>query len=116
MSEFLEKRLVLSEMERLAFSNFGKVASLFKDRYKFNRKIRNSKTEIKIFPAGGDPMILPRKISFHGSIQKERVVLCYRCMCKTWHMLGESCPDATPTPEDSSMSFIEQSMVLLGRI
>ena len=52
-------------------------------------------------------MILPRKISFHGSIQKEKVVLCYRC--KTRHMLGESCPEATSIPEDSGMSFTEQS-------
>ena len=94
-------------MEALAFSNFGEVVSVFKGRHEFNRKIRNGKKQVKIFLAGGDPMILPRKISFHGSIQKEKVVLC--CRCKTQHMLGESCPEATPTPEDSGMSFIEQS-------
>ena len=69
------KELVLSEMERLAFSNFGEVVSVFKGRHEFNRKIRNGKKQVKIFPTGGDPMILPRKISFHGSIQKEKVVL-----------------------------------------
>ena len=58
-------------------------------------------------------MILPRKISFHGSIQKEKVVLRYRV--KTRHMLGESCPETTPTPEDSGMSFNEESGIL-GRI
>ena len=30
-------------------------------------------------------------------------------MCKTRHILGESFSEATPTPEDSGMSFIEQS-------
>ena len=80
---------------------------MFKCRYEFNRKIRNGKKQVKIFPTGEDPMILPRKISFHGSIQKEKVVLCYRC--KTRHMHGESCPEATSTPENSGISFIEQS-------
>ena len=37
----------------------------------------------------------------------EKVLLCYRC--KTRHMLGENFPEATPTTEDSGMSFIEQS-------
>ena len=35
------------------------------------------------------------------------MVLCY--MCKIRHMLGESFPEATPTPEDSDISFTEQS-------
>ena len=94
-------------MERLAFSNVGEVMPVFKGRHEFNRKIRNGKKQVKIFSTGGDPIILPRKIYFHGSIPKEKVVLHYRY--KTWHMLGESCPEATPTPEDSGMSFIEQS-------
>ena len=58
-------------------------------------------------------MILLRKISFHGSIQKEKVVLRYRG--KTRHMLGESCPETTPTSEDSGMFFNEESGIL-GRI
>ena len=103
------KELVLSEMERLAFSSFGEVVSVFKGRHEFNRKIRNGKKQVKIFPTGGDPMILQRKISFHGSIQKEKVVLRYRG--KTRHML----PETTPTPEDSGMSFNEESGIL-GRI
>ena len=90
------KELVLSEIERLAFSNFGEVVSVFKDRHEFSRKIRNSKKQVKIFPTGGDPMMLPRKISFHGSIWKEKVMLRYSC--KTGHMLGESCPEAKLTP------------------
>ena len=53
-------------------------------------------------------MILPRKISFHGSIQK--VVLCY--MWKIWHMLDE----ATPSPENTDMSFIEQSGTPWGNL
>ena len=70
------------------------------------------KRHVKIFPTGGDTAILPRKISFHGSIQRdvlfaEKVVLRYRY--KTRHMLGENYPVATPTPEDSSMSFTEQN-------
>ena len=65
-------------MERLAFFNFGEVVSVFKGRHEFNSKIRNGKKQIIVFPAGRDPMILPRKISLHGSsIQKEKVVLCY---------------------------------------
>ena len=35
------------------------------------------------------------------------MVLRYRC--KIRHMLGKSCAEATPTPEDSDMSFTEQS-------
>ena len=53
---------------RLASSNFGEAVSVFKDRHEFNITIRNGKRHVKIFPAGGDPMVLPRKISFHGSI------------------------------------------------
>ena len=34
-------------------------------------------------------------------------MLCYRC--KTQHMLGENCPVATPTTEDSSMPLNEQN-------
>ena len=85
---------------------------IFKSRHDFNRKIRNGKRHLKIFPAGGDPAILPRKITFHGGIRRdvlfaEKVVLCYRC--KTRHMLGENCPVVSPTPEGSDMSNIEQS-------
>ena len=63
---FQKKELVLSEMESLTFSNFGEVVSVFKGRHEFNRKIRNGKKQVQIFPVGGDPMKLPRKISFHG--------------------------------------------------
>ena len=56
-------------------------------------------------------MVLPRKISFHGGIKRDvlfaEVVVCYTC--KTRHMLGENCPVVSPTPEDSSMSYSEQS-------
>ena len=102
LPEFISDQTV-----RLAFSNFGDVVSVFKGRHKFNTDTRNGKRHVKIFPAGGDPAILPRKISFHGRIQRdvlfaEKVVLCYRC--KTRHMLGENCPVVTPTTEDSSMS------------
>ena len=97
---------------RLAFSHFRDVVSVFKGRHKFNKKIRNGKRHIKIFPAGRDPAMLPRKIIFHGGIRRdvlfaEKVVLCYRC--KTRHMLGENDPVASPTPEGSDMSCTEQS-------
>ena len=36
---------------RLAFSNFEEVVSILKGRHDFNRKIRNGKRHVKIFPA-----------------------------------------------------------------
>ena len=81
--------------------------SVCKGRHEFNRKIGNGRKQVQIFPGGRDPMILLRKTSFHGSIQKKKVVLCYRC--KIRYILGKSCPEATLSPEDSSMSFIEQN-------
>ena len=108
LPEFISDQAV-----RLAFSNFGDVVSVFKG----NTDIRNGKRHVKIFPAGEDPATLPRKITFHGRIQRdvlfaEKVVLCYRC--KTRHMLGENCPVVTPTTEDSSMSLAEQSVATVG--
>ena len=108
---------VSDQAVRLAFSNFGEVITVFKGKHKFNKNIRNGRRHVKIFPAGGDPEILPRKITFHGRIQRdvlfaEKVVLCYRC--KTRHMPGENCPIATPAQEDSSMSLPEQSGVTVG--
>ena len=72
------------------FSNFGEVVSVFKGRHNFNRKIQNGKKHVKILPAGGDPAILPKKISFHGRIKRdvlfaEKGISCYRC--KTRHVL-----------------------------
>ena len=106
---------VSDQAVELAFSNFGEVVSVFKGRHKFNRKLRNGKRHVRIFPAGGDPAVLPRKISFFGGARKdvlfvEKVVRCYRC--KTRHMLGENCPVAMPTPEGSNMSHSEQSETL----
>ena len=107
LPEFISDQAV-----RLALSNFGEVVSVFKGRHKFNRSIRNGKRHVRIFPAGGDQAIWPRKISIHGNIQRdvlftEKVVLCYRC--KTRHMFGENCPVITPTQKDFSMSFTERS-------
>ena len=112
LPEFISDQAV-----RLAFSRFGDVISVFKGRHKFNTDVRNGKRHVKIFPAGEDPAILPRKITFHGRIQRdvlfaEKVVLCYRC--KTRHMLGENCPVVTPAQEDSSMSLPEQSGATVG--
>ena len=53
---------------RLALSNVGEGVSVFIGRHKFNRSIRNGK---RIFPAGGFSVILPRKFSFHGNIQRD---------------------------------------------
>ena len=97
---------------RLVFFHFGEVLSVFKDRHKFNGKIRNGKRHVRIFPVGGDPAILPRKIAFHGGVSRDaifakNVVLCYKC--KTRHMLGVNCPVVSPTPEGSDMSCTEQS-------
>ena len=84
---------------------------MFKGRHEYNRKVRNGKRHVKIFPAGGDPAILPRKISFQRDLLfTEKEVLCYRC--KTRHMVGEKFPVATPTTEDSDMSLNEQSDTL----
>ena len=103
---------VSDQAVKLAFSNFGEVILVFKGRHRFDRKIRNGNRHVRISPAGGDPAIMPRKISFHGGVRRdvlfaEKVVLCYRC--KTRHMLGENCPVASPTPEGSDMSSSEQN-------
>ena len=55
LPEFISDQAV-----RLAFSSFGEVVSVFKGRHKFNRHIRNGKRHVKIFPAGGDPTVLPK--------------------------------------------------------
>ena len=76
----------------LAFSNFAEVVSVFKGRCRFNRNVTNGKRHVKIFPGRGDPAILPRKSSFHGSIKNDDLftekVLCYRY--KTRHMPEEN--------------------------
>ena len=97
---------------RLAFSHFGEVVSVFKGRHKSNRKIRNGKRHIRIFPGGGYPAILPSKIAFHDGVSRdvlfaEKVVFCYRC--KSRHMVGENCPVVSPTLESSDMPYTEQS-------
>ena len=66
LPEFISGQVV-----RLALSNFGEVVSVFRGRRKFNRSIRNGKRHVRIFPTGGDPAILPNKISFHGNIQRD---------------------------------------------
>ena len=100
--------LISDQAVRLTFSSFGELESVFNGRHKFNRNIRNGKRHVKIFPAGGDPAILPRKITFHDSITRdvlftEKVVLFDRCTTRHTH------PVVLPTLEDSGMSFSEQS-------
>ena len=82
LPEFISDQAV-----RLAFSNFGEGVTVFKGSHKFNRKIRNGKSHVKIFPAGEDPAILPRKISFHGRIQRD-VFSRKRWCCATDAKLG----------------------------
>ena len=58
--------------------------------------------DVKIFPAEGNPVMLPRKIIFDDSITRgvlfaEKVVLCYRC--KPQHILGETCPYSYTHPK-----------------
>ena len=78
LHEFISDQAV-----RLTVSNFGEVVSVLKGRHKFNRSIRNGKRHVRIFPTGVDPAIWPRKIYFHGNIQRDvlftkKVVLCAR--------------------------------------
>ena len=78
LPEFISNQVV-----RLALSSFREVVSVFKGRHEYNRKIRNGKRHVEIFSAGGDPAILPTKISFHGRIQGDllfagKEVFCYR--------------------------------------
>ena len=57
LPEFISNQAV-DQAVRLAFSNFGDVVSVFKGRHNFNKKIRNGKWHVKIFPAGEYPAIL----------------------------------------------------------
>ena len=56
--------------------------SVFKSRHKFNRSIKNGERHVRIFPAGGEPAILPRKISFHDNIQRD-VLFAEKWCCAT---------------------------------
>ena len=85
---------------------------MFKRRHEFNRKIRNGKRLVKIFPAGGDLPILPRK--FLSMVRSKGMFFSEKRMCcatdaKLEDMLGEIYPIATPITEDSGMSLNEQS-------
>ena len=117
----------------LAFANFGEVQRVFYGTHTFNRNLRNGKRHVRIFPTGGDPRILPRRITFPDGISrdvlyKEKIVDCYRC--NTRHALGEGCPevasnqpnvtpheqrspsrDPTPTPNESSATDGASSVV-----
>ena len=81
----------------LAFANFGEVQRVFYGTHTFNRNLRNGKRHVRIFPTGGDPRVLPRRITFLDGISrdvlyKEKIVDCY--WCDTRHALSESCPEA----------------------
>ena len=65
------------------------------------------KRHVKVFHAGGDPAILARKIYFHDSIQRDVLFRLKLGTCLAGIALW-----LHPTPEDSGMSFIEQSGTL----
>ena len=78
LPEFISDQAV-----KLAFSDFGDVVSVFKGKHKFNKNIRNGKRHVEIFPAEGNPEMLPGKIIFCGNITTdvlfaEKAVMCYR--------------------------------------
>ena len=87
----------------LAFTNFGEVQRVFYGTHTFNRNLRNGKRHVRIFPTGGDPRILPQRITFPDGISrdvlyKEKIVDCYRCGSR--HALGGGCPEvASNQPE-----------------
>ena len=69
---------------------------LFKGRRKFNRNIRTKKG-MSESSTRGDPVMLPRKITFHDGITRdvlfaEKVMLSYKY--KTPQMFGGNCPIA----------------------
>ena len=95
----------------LAFSNFGEVDRVFYGTHKFNRTLRNGKRHVRIFPCGGDPRTLPRRITFSDGVSRDvlyrgKIVNCYRC--NTRHGLGDDCARVVgsdtdvPLPEQSS--------------
>ena len=88
----------------LAFSNFGEVQNVFYGTHTFNRNIRNGKRHIRIFPSGGNPGILPRRITFSDGISRDvlykgKLVDCYRC--NTRHALGDDCAGAVCQDSDT---------------
>ena len=94
----------------LAFSNFGEVQTVFYGTHTFNRNIRNGKRHIRIFPNGGNPEILPRRITFSDGISRDvlykgKLVNCYRC--GTRHALGDSCTGVVC--QGSDMTLAEQN-------
>ena len=91
----------------LAFANFGEVDRVFYGTHKFNRNLRNGKRHIRIFPTGGDPRVLPRKVTFHDGISRDvlykgKLVNCYRC--NTRHGLGEGCPEVVSREPDVALA------------
>ena len=94
----------------LAFSNFGEVQTVFYGTHTFNRNIRNGKRHVRIFPNGGNPEILPRRITFSDGISRDvlykgKLVNCYRC--GTRHALGDSCAEVVC--QNSDMTLAEQN-------
>ena len=96
----------------LAFSNFGEVERVFFGTHKFNRNLRNGKRH-RIFPCGGGPKTLPRKIIFSNGVSRDvlykgKIVNCYRC--NTRHGLGDDCAEVignesgVPLPEQNNSS------------
>ena len=87
----------------LAFSNFGEVDRVFYGTHKFNRNIRNGKRHVRIFPTGGSPNVLPRKVTFPEGISRDvlykgKLVDCHRC--STCLGLGEGCTEVVGKEPD----------------
>ena len=53
------------------FSNFGEVGLVYYGTHSFNNKIRNGKRHNIMFPSGGDPEILPKKITFIDNMSRD---------------------------------------------
>ena len=103
----LLSKFISDQGAKLALFNFGEVVPVFKGRHKFNRFIKNVKKHVRIFPAGGGPAMLSRKISFHGNIQRNILSLKRWC-CATGAKLvacfAKNCPVIKKIPGCLSLS------------
>ena len=63
--EYISCRVV-----ELPFANFGEVERVFYGTHTFNHHLWNGKRHVRIFPTGGDPKILPWRITFPDGIYR----------------------------------------------
>ena len=64
--EYISCRVV-----ELPFANFGEVERVFYGTHTFNHHLWNGKRHVRIFPTGGDPKILPWRITFPDGIYRD---------------------------------------------